>query len=180
MDTPEGRHRYRVVADRSAVMIEARSTVGPITFATSSLTGEIELAAVEGAISLSPAPVARLEVAMSTLVSGNTLYDAELHRRVDARRFPSMSIEMTSASPAGSEGRYTVAGRVTIHGTERTLEGAVIASLPSESTVVVLGEQRVDIRDFDISAPAVAMLKIYPDVRVLLHLEAERVGNGGS
>ncbi len=35
------------------------------------------------------------------------------------------------------------------------------------------GEQVFDIRDFDVPSPTVLMLRIYPDVRVHLHVEAE-------
>jgi hypothetical protein len=42
--------------------------------------------------------------------------------------------------------------------------------------LVVDGEQAFDIRDFDLDSPTVLMLRIYPDVRVRLHVEAERDG----
>jgi len=40
----------------------------------------------------------------------------------------------------------------------------------------VQGDHVVDIRDFDIESPTVLMLRIYPDVRVQLQVEAEREG----
>jgi len=39
--------------------------------------------------------------------------------------------------------------------------------------VIITGEQVFDIRDFAIPSPTVLMLRIYPDVRVRLHAEAE-------
>jgi hypothetical protein len=36
----------------------------------------------------------------------------------------------------------------------------------------VTGEQVFDVRDFDMSLPTMPLLKIYPDVRVHLHVEA--------
>jgi hypothetical protein len=41
--------------------------------------------------------------------------------------------------------------------------------------LVVSGEKVIDIRDFQLAAPTMLMLRIYPDVRVFLHLEAEAV-----
>jgi len=38
---------------------------------------------------------------------------------------------------------------------------------------VIEGEQVLDMRHFEITPPAVAMLRIYPEVRVQLHLEAD-------
>ncbi len=54
-----------------------------------------------------------------------------------------------------------------------------------DKRIVVSGEQVIDIRKFEIAAPTMLMLKIYPDVRVFLHLEAEaslsaRSGNSGA
>ncbi len=39
--------------------------------------------------------------------------------------------------------------------------------------LVITGEQVLDIRDFAIPSPTVLMLRIYPDVRVRLQVEAE-------
>jgi len=38
--------------------------------------------------------------------------------------------------------------------------------------LVVTGEQAFDIRDFGVASPSVLMLRIYPDVKVHLHVEA--------
>ena len=43
----------------------------------------------------------------------------------------------------------------------------------AEERLVVTGDHVFDIRDFDIVSPTVLMLRIYPDVRVRLHVEAE-------
>jgi hypothetical protein len=45
--------------------------------------------------------------------------------------------------------------------------------MPGERTLVVRGEQVVDIRDFGVVSPTVLMLRIYPDVVVGLQVEAE-------
>jgi hypothetical protein len=66
-----------------------------------------------------------------------------------------------------------VDGEVTFHGSTRSLQGTVGASLTSEGKLVISGEQVFDIRDFDIASPTVLMLRIYPDVLVQLQVEAE-------
>ena len=43
----------------------------------------------------------------------------------------------------------------------------------SQQRLVVTGEQVFDIRDFAIPSPTMLMLRIFPDVRVRLHVEAE-------
>ena len=43
----------------------------------------------------------------------------------------------------------------------------------SDRRLIITGEQVFDIRDFAVPSPTVLMLRIYPDVRVRLHAEAE-------
>ena len=99
---PQPRH-FRVLPERSAVLIEARSSVGPITFGAVGVTGGID-AEVEGdAVRAGSRPSARLEIAVTELRSGNGLYDAELLRRIDARRHPVVDV----APPRLHAGRRT-------------------------------------------------------------------------
>ena len=51
-------------------------------------------------------------------------------------------------------------------------QGTVSVELAPNDRLVVTGEQVFDIRDFDVPSPTVLMLRIYPDVRVHLHVEA--------
>ncbi len=165
--------RFRVVADRSAVMINARSSVGPITFGAIGVTGVIEAALAGRRVVSSPQPMAHLEIDVENLRSGNRLYDAELLRRIDARRHPTVRLDLQACTPLGSNGRYQLLGDVTFHGVSRPLDGTVSLVMPSDRRLVIRGEQVVDIRDFGIASPTVLMLRIYPDVVVGLQIEAE-------
>lgn len=167
--------RFRVISERSALLIEARSSVGPISFGTTALEGylDAELDDATGAVGGSPS--SHLSFSLETLRSGNKLYDAELQHRVDARRHPVTSVELHDATRIGQSDRYEVTGELSFHGITRTITGTVGLSVAEPGKVLVLGEHVFDMRDFDIAAPTVLMLRIYPDVRVQLHLEAERV-----
>ena len=55
----------------------------------------------------------------------------------------------------------------------RPAQGTVSVEAVSDGRLVITGEQVFDIRDFAIPSPTVLMLRIYPDVRVRLHAEAE-------
>ena len=164
------RRPYEVVPGDSGVLVEARSNVGPITFATSTITGHVEVGLRGEEIDLSQPPSALLELPVDTLVSGNTLYDAELRQRLAAQRFPTIRAELLNARELGGD-RYSVDGDLTIHGTTRRLDGTVEVLLPDDATIVLLGSQQIDIRDFDIGLPTMLMLKIYPDVLVRYRLE---------
>jgi DNA-binding PadR family transcriptional regulator len=170
---------FAVVPDRSVVLIEARSTVGPITFGAIGVTGVIEAEIQDGQVRPGGAPSAHLEIEVSRLRSGNALYDAELLRRIDARRHPVVALELRGCSAVGSGDRVHVDGEVTLHGTTRPIHGTVNVSLSGPRKLVVSGEQVFDIRDFDIASPTVLMLRIYPDVRVELQVEATPVAGPG-
>jgi hypothetical protein len=167
---------FKVISGRSAVLIEARSTVGPIAFGTTSVEGFVEASVQNGAIDLGgPGPTARVEIELTTLSSGNALYDAELLQRVDARRFPKTSVELRSAERVGRSDRYRLEGDLTFHGVTRHTSGSVGAEIDQNGLLHVVGEHVFDIRDFDVVAPTVLMLRIYPDVRIELQLEATPV-----
>jgi hypothetical protein len=165
--------RFRVLPDRSAVMIDARSSVGPITFGAIGVTGSIEVAVAGRRVCSDPFPTAHLEIEVDQLRSGNSLYDAELMRRIDARRHPTVSLDLRDCTALGSTGRYQLMGEVTFHGVSRPLDGTVSVAMSSDHSLVIRGEQVVDIRDFGVVSPTVLMLRIYPDVVVGLQIEAE-------
>ena len=153
---------FALVPDRSAVLVEARSSVGPLTFGVIGLTGSIETRVRGGGVLPDELTTATVIVPTEGLRSGNAIYDAELRRRIDARRFPEVVLELDECVPSGAPDHYQVASEVTIHGVARRLEGTVVVDQPSPGRLSVTGEQVVDIRDFDISSPTVLMLRIYP------------------
>ena len=166
------RHRFDVINDRSAVVIEARSSIGPIAFGTTGVRGWIDAELLDGLVAVDSSPTAWLEVSLEQLSSGNALYDAELLSRADARRFPTAVVDLHQVSRMGDGNRYQLEGDVTFHGVTRRLGGAVTAALLDEGTMIVTGEQTVDVRDFAMSLPTMPLLKIYPEVKVHLHVEA--------
>jgi DNA-binding PadR family transcriptional regulator len=166
------RQRFDVINDRSAVVVEARSSIGPIAFGTTGVRGWIDVELLDGLVAVDSSPTAWLEVSLEELSSGNALYDAELVSRADARRFPTAAVDLNQVSRMGDGNRYQLEGDVTFHGVTRRLGGAVTAALLDERTMIVTGEQTFDVRDFDMSLPTMPLLKIYPDVRVHLHVEA--------
>ena len=165
--------RFRLNPERSAVLIDVRSTVGPLSFGTLGVSGTVHAAVVGGALRTDEPPSGRITIDVSCLNSGNQLYDAELLRRIDARRFPTASVDLRECAPTGPGTRYRLAGELTFHGVTRMAEGTVSIDALSDRHLVIAGEQVFDIRDFALSSPTVLMLRIFPDVRVSLHAEAE-------
>jgi len=170
--SPRTEH-FRLDPERSAVLIDVRSTVGPICFGTTDVSGSVRAAMVEGILRTDVTPTGMLSIDITGLNSGNALYDAELLRRIDARRFPKASVDLREIAPGGPGSRYRLAGELTFHGVTRPAEGTVCVEAISDRRLVITGEQVFDIRDFAVASPTMLMLRIYPDVRVRLHAEAE-------
>ena len=166
--------RFVLDPERSAVLVDARSTVGPICFATVGVEGALSAAMVDGAVSTEIPPSGWLTIDVSGLSSGNKIYDAELQRRIDSRRFPNAKVELRECAPGAPGSRYRIRGELTFHGISRPAEGTVCVEALAGDRLVISGEQVFDIRDFAVPSPTMLMLRIFPDVRVRLHAEAAR------
>jgi PadR family transcriptional regulator, regulatory protein PadR len=164
---------FHLIPSRSVVLIEVRSNVGPLSFGAIGVAGSVRMAILEGGFDTAIPSSGHLEIDLSGLSSGNSLYDAELLRRIDARRFPTATVQLTKCLPSALDSHYRVAGELAFHGMSRPAYGTVSVETISERSIAITGEQVFDIRDFDIPSPTVLMLRIYPDVRVRLHAEAE-------
>jgi DNA-binding PadR family transcriptional regulator len=164
--------RFSLDPERSAVIIEARSTVGPISFGTIGIEGCLYAVLEDGVVSTEVPPTGWLTIDVSGLSSGNKLYDAELQRRIDARRFPTATVEVKQCSRSIPGPRYQLRGELTFHGITRDAEGTVTVEALTDDRLVISGEQVFDIRDFEVPSPTMLMLRIFPDVRVRLQAEA--------
>ncbi len=147
---------------------------GPICFGTTGVEGSLYAAMGDAGVNTEIPPTGWLTIDMTRLSSGNTLYDAELHRRINSRRFPTAKVELKECAPSAPGWRYRLRGELTFHGITRRTEGTVRIESASDDRIVISGEQAFDIRDFALPSPTMLMLRIFPDVRVRLYAEAER------
>jgi polyisoprenoid-binding protein YceI len=167
--------RYEILSERSSATIDARSSVGPIHWTATGLEGHFDAPLGEDGRLTSDGEVAgRLEVAVEQLKSGNPLYDSELLRRVDARRYPTIVGELRLLRRL--DGRFEMGGDLSFHGVTRPVTGEVEISSTLEGALVIEGEQGFDIRDYDMTAPRVLGMQIYPDFTVRIRLEAAETG----
>jgi DNA-binding PadR family transcriptional regulator len=175
------RVRFDLLSDRSTLVVEARSNIGPIAFGMTGLTGWVVATFVDGLVVVDPSPAGFVELRVGDLTSGNILYDTELLRRLDVRRFPIVTLELKAANRMGEGNCYRVDGDVTTHGVTRRLQGVVTATvLDGQGTslgdpghrLIVGGEYVLDMREFELAVPTMLGFKLYPDVRLHLHIEA--------
>lgn len=154
--------RYRIDSSRSRVVIDATSNVHPIHTETSGLTGWIDL---DGALA-----GGHVELAVDQLRSGNPLEDAELRRRIDARRYPTITGDVTAVEEAGDHWR--VAGDVTFRGVTRAHRDDMTVETLGDGSVRIAGSSTFDIREFGMSPPRILLLRVHPDVRVAVDVVA--------
>jgi PadR family transcriptional regulator, regulatory protein PadR len=170
---PSELQAFRLVPERSVVLIEVRSTVGPLSFGAAGINGTLRAGIIDGALRTDVSATGHLEFDVTGLRSGNRLYDAELMRRIDSRRYPTVAVQLQKCEESSPANRYRLKGRVTFHGVTRPALGTVTVEAVSGRRLIITGEQVFDIRDFALASPTVLMLRIYPDARVRLHAEAE-------
>jgi polyisoprenoid-binding protein YceI len=163
---------FRIVPERSRVWIEASSTVHPIHGESDGLSGSINATFNGDGLDLSSLPEISVELPVENLKSGNRLEDAEMMRRIDARRYPTIRGVVRDMKSQGVDGRYVVTGDLTFHGVTQSLEGEVTVTRPDDRTLVIEGERQFNIRDFKVEPPKILMLKVHPEVRVRIRVEA--------
>src|SRR3954447_25570853 len=140
--------RYRIDPDRSRVVIDARSSVHPIHTETSGLTGWID---VDGDSSVTGGYV---ELAVDRLRSGNPLEDTELRRRIDSRRFPTITGTVTSVEQVG-KGRWRVAGDIAFRGVTRPHTDELTIDSQGDGSLHLAGTSVFDIRNFGMAPPRI-------------------------
>ena len=164
--------RFRIDPERSRVWLEATSSVHPIHGEATGLEGTIDAQLNGNGLDMSTLPEISVQLPVERLKSGNRLEDAEMMRRIDARRYPTIRGVVKDIKPKGDDGRYVVTGELSFHGVTQTLDGEVTVSHPDENTLVIEGEREFDIREFNVSPPKILMLKVHPEVKVRIRVEA--------
>lgn len=166
--------RFVIQPDRSTVFIEARSSLHPIRSETSGLEGYLETGVLEdGRPDTSGDCAGHLELEVQRLSSGNPVYDREMQRRIDGRRYPTIAGELTALEQKGEPGAYLVRGELTFHGVTQSTEDLMRITSPGAGSMRLEGEHVFDIRQFGVEPPKLLMLKVHPDVSVRVEIVAE-------
>lgn len=162
-----------MVPERSAVLLRVGTSLGPVSFGANGLDGFIEVAVDDERIDVATPPAAHLELDVIRLTSGNTIYDTELRRQIDARRFPRAYVDLHRVTAVDRDSStFKVSGEITLRGVTVPADGVVVAAVPQRELLVISGEETVNISDFGIPPPSLFMIKIDPEVKLRLYLEA--------
>jgi polyisoprenoid-binding protein YceI len=165
--------RYRIDPERSTVSVHARSSLHPIHSTTDGLEGYVDLdMEADGGVDLGARPAAQLSLPVSRLSSGNRMEDRELQKRIDARRYPTITGVLEEMVRAGSNGSYRVSGQVTFRGVSRPHQDEMTIHAVDDQTIQLAGTSRFDIREFGMEPPRVLMLKVDPEVDIHVDIVA--------
>lgn len=167
--------RYRIVPERSRAWIDARTNLHPVHAEATGLQGFVEAGLAGGAIDVSGTVQAEVSLEIERITSGNPLFESELRRRVEARRYPVVSGKVSGVSEAGP-GRYRVKGEIEFHGVTQPADGEVRVDLTQDGTITIEGERTFDIRDYGIEPPRLLLLKAEPEVQVRVQIVAQPEG----
>jgi len=157
------------------VWIEARSNVHPIHTEAQGLEGWLDIELVDGR------PVAdnnlggHLEFPVENLKSGNVFEDRELRRRIDSRRFPTITGDLKAMEQRNGSSDYLVDGDLTFRGVTRSYQDTMTLTASDDGTVTLAGQSTFDVRDFGMEPPRILMLKVEPEVSVRVEIVAEKV-----
>lgn len=166
--------RYTLDSVRSCVWVSGRSSLHPINTETRGITGWFEAASrTDGSLDLDLAVSGEIELAVERLTSGNQLYDRELRRRIDARRYPTIAGRLTGIALEGAHPNYTVTGEVSFHGKTRTFVHGMRIEVRDDG-ITLSGEDVFDIREFGMKPPSMLMVRVYPEISVRVELHGDR------
>jgi polyisoprenoid-binding protein YceI len=159
------------------VWIDARSSLHPIHSTTDGLEGFIDLEADGGGqVDLTRPPEGKLSLPVDRLSSGNRFEDRELHKRINARRFPTINGVLTNMERVDGGGRYRVSGDLAFRGVSRACQDEMNVQLVDGRTVRLEGQSTFDVRDFGMEPPRILMLRVEPDVVVRVEIVAQKEG----
>src|SRR5262245_49622005 len=153
---------FHIDPKRSKAWLLTRTSVQPIRGEADGLNGTIEASLTEGQIDLSAPVRMRFVLSVDRLNSGNFIFDEEMRRRLEARKFPTIVGETHELIPLNGGGRYRARGVLTAHGVTQPVDGEVRVSMDDEATLVVQGEQVFDVQQFNVSLPRILFLRVYP------------------
>ena len=163
--------RFIVDPEASRVWIEGSSSVHPIHASASGLVGWVELSRSGDGTAEDTVLGGEIRIAVDRLQSGNALVDRETRRRIDARHHPEIIGTVTTAERIGRD-RLAVDGDIAFRGQICSVSGEITVSSEGER-LVLEGEQTLDVRDWGLQPPRVALLRVHPDVRVRIHIAAD-------
>ena len=164
--------KFRIAPHESKVWISGRSSLHAINSQSDSLAGMIVVeSAANGQLDPSGAQ-GSVEFPVTQLRSSNPFEQRELHRRIDAKRFPVIRGEVESITPNDEAGEYLVIGTVSFRGVTQRHSDTMTIELDADGSLRLAGRSTFDVRDYGMEPPKILMLRVEPIVEVRVQIVA--------
>lgn len=167
--------RYVIEPQQSAVLVQARSSLHPFTGA-GPVSGYFDANVRDGRLDLSNTPRGMLHLQVEELRGEVPGLDRELRKRLDSRRFPTITAELTEVAETAPEG-YRMSGELTLHGRKKLVAGDASVTIDDRGFLYLQGAMALDIRDFGLVPPKLLLLKVHPEIQVQLDFVASPTGD---
>ncbi len=95
-----------------------------------------------------------------------------MHKRIDARRFPTIDGVLGPMERLDGNATYRVSGDITFRGVSQHHEDLMNIERVDEETIQLGGQSRFDIRDFGMEPPRMLLLKVDPEVEIRVEIFA--------
>ena len=163
--------KFQPIQDISEIALEGQSRLHPIQASSRDVYGHFEVTIGEdGQLDLSAPISGHVEVLVEDLKSMNPLYDREVRKRLNIRRFPKIQADIIEIRERLEQNRYLVVGDIAFNGVTQRAEGELAVRQISQERLEVQGELTIDVRDFKVEPPNLFMVGIMPTVQVNLRL----------
>jgi polyisoprenoid-binding protein YceI len=162
-----------VTPDGSQVSALARSSIHPFTY-RGTLTGEVNAHVVDGHFDVTEPITGQLEVDLDSLRADDRHVEGEMQRRLDTQRYPRAKASVQRVTASGDDA-YWLSGELALHGKTRPLEGKATVTLDGEK-LHATGTLTIDLRDFGVKPPRLAMLRVRPEIEISIDLIAQLDG----
>jgi len=165
-----------VDAERSSLAIDGKSSLHPIhgKLRPGALSGTIEATVTDGAVDPGAPTSATLRFPVEALSFGNAMYDRELPKRMETRRYPDVVLGLDKAQ-AVEPGVHQVTLSLEVHGSTVSFDETVRTAVDDDGdTLTVSGEHRFDVRQFGVEPPKLLGMKVHPEFTVHLDVVAHR------
>ncbi len=170
-----GPTRWSIDPEASRVEIDGASSVHPIRAEAAGLAGWIQSIGPTGALEPGTEVSGFVAIDVQRLGSGNPLIDRETRRRIQARRHPQITGEIV-AGLVVVDGSLDLTGIIEFRGERIEVEGSMVATLLGTDRLVLEGASRFDVRWWGLRLPRLGLLRVYPEIDVSVHVEADREG----
>lgn len=165
--------RYRISTEQSTVTLVGETSLHPITVNVTPV-GWLEAVVADGAFQPEGDIAGFVKIAVIEFRSGNPLVDRETRRRLNAKRYPTISGEVTEV--VGVDGpTATVKGSITFLGREVELEGDISIVDHDDDSLHLAGSGQMDVQWWGLEPPTLLVLKMEPVVTVSIDLVLEPV-----